>query len=144
MRHEIFMHVLFSTKSRLPTIPDDMKVRLWTQLESICKEDMIRVHATGGTTNHVHLLIEPPPTLSMEEMVLKIQAESSEWMNRQVDNFAWQEGYGACSISKSHLKRVVKHIQDQDQYHATMTYEEEFLNFLKENRIPYDPQDVFG
>lgn len=135
---------MFSTKGRHPIIPDDMKERLWTQLENICKEDKIGVYATGGTTNHVHLLVEPPPTLSMEEMVLKIQAESSEWMNRQVDNFAWQEGYGACSISKLYVGRVVKHIQNQEQYHAMTTYEEEFLNFLKENRIPYDPQDVFG
>jgi len=108
IRHEVFNHVMFSTKGRRPTIPEDMKECLWADIESICKEDKIGVHAIGGTTNHVHLLLEPPPTLSMEEMVLKIQAESAEWMNRQVDNFAWQEGYGACSISKSHVGRVVK------------------------------------
>ncbi len=100
MRHEIFIHVMFSTKGRRLTIPDDMKERLWTHMESICKEDKIGVHAIGGTTNHVHLMLEPPPTLSMEEMVLKIQAESAEWMNRQVDNFSWQEGYGACSCQQ--------------------------------------------
>ena len=44
----------------------------------------------------------------------------------------------------SSVKTVVKYIQNQEQYHATTTYEEEFLAFLKENRIPYDPQDVFG
>ncbi len=102
------------------------------------------MHAIGGTTNHVHLLLEPPPTISVEEMVLKIQATSAEWMNRHVDNFFWQEGYGGCSISKAHVGRVVKYIQHQEQYHASTTYEEEFLTFLKENRIPYDPQDVFG
>lgn len=144
MRHEIFIHVMFSTKGRRPTIPDDMKERLWAHMESICKEHKIGVHAIGGTTNHVHLILEPPPTLSMEEMVLKIQAESAEWLKRQMDSFAWQEGYGACTVSKSHVKRVVKDIQSQEQYHATTTYEEEFLTFLKENRIPYDPQDVFG
>jgi putative transposase len=65
-------------------------------------------------------------------------------MNRQVDHFSWQEGYGGCSISKAHVGSVVKYIQNQEQYHATTTYEEEFLTFLKENGIPYDPQDVFG
>jgi len=144
IRHELFIHVLFSTKGRLPTIPEDMKERLWIHMESICKEDKISLHAIGGTTNHVHLLLEPPPTLSMEEIVLKIQAKSAEWMNRRVDNFSWQEGYGGCSISKAHVERVVKYIKHQEHYHATTTYEEEFLNFLKENRIPYDPQDVFG
>jgi REP element-mobilizing transposase RayT len=144
MRYEVFNHVMFSTKGRHPTIPNDMKERLWAHLESICKVSKIGVHAIGGTTNHVHLLLEPPPTISMEEMVVKIQAASAEWMNRQLDNFSWQEGYGACSISKAHVASVVKYIQHQEQYHATTTYEEEFLTFLKENGIPYDPQDVFG
>jgi putative transposase len=144
IRHELFVHVMFSTKGRHPTIPEDLKERLWAHIESICKQDKIGVHAIGGTTNHVHLLLEPPPTSSMEEMVLKIQAESAEWMNRQVDNFSWQEGYGGCSISKAHVGRVVKYIQGQEQYHASTTYEEEFLTFLKENGIPYNPQDVFG
>jgi len=144
IRHELFVHVLFSTKGRLPTIPEDVKGRLWAYMETICKEDKIGVHAIGGTTNHVHLLLEPPPTISMEEMVLKIQAASAEWMNRHVENFSWQEGYGGCSISKAHVGSVVKYIQHQEQYHATTTYEEEFLTFLKENGIPYDPQDVFG
>ena len=144
IRHELFVHVLFSTKGRLPTIPEDVKGRLWAYMETICKEDKIGVHAIGGTTNHVHLLLEPPPTISMEEMVLKIQAASAEWMNRHVENFSWQEGYGGCSISKAHVGRVLKYIQNQEQYHASTTYEEEFLTFLKENRIPYDPQDVFG
>jgi len=62
IRHELFIHVLFSTKGRLPTIPEDMKERLWIHMESICKEDKISLHAIGGTTNHVHLLLEPPPT----------------------------------------------------------------------------------
>ena len=88
IRHELFVHVLFSTKGRQPTIPADMKERLWAHMRSICKEDKIGVHAIGGTTNHVHLLLEPPPTLSMEEIVLKIQAKSAEWMNRQVDHFS--------------------------------------------------------
>ncbi len=45
------------------------------------------MHAIGGTTKPVHLLLEPPPTISVEEMVLKIQATSAERINRHVDNF---------------------------------------------------------
>jgi len=123
MRHELFVHVMFSTKGRHPTIPDDMKERLWAHIENTCKKDKIGVHAIGGTANHVHLLLQPPPTISMEEMALKIHAASAECMNRQVNNFAWQEGDGGCSISKAHVGRVVKYIKHQEQYHATTTYE---------------------
>ena len=144
LRHEVFFHVMFSTKGREQTIPHELRGRLWAYMESVCSDNKISVHATGGAQNHVHLLIEPPPELSIEEIVLKIQATSLQWMGSHVDNFAWQEGYGACTIGKSDIKKVAKEIKNQDQYHATMTYEEEFLAFLKENRIPYDPQDVFG
>lgn len=144
LRHEVFFHVMFSTKGRRQTIPRELEDRLWAYMESVCSDNKISVHAAGGAQNHIHLLIEPPPELSIEEIVLKIQTTSSEWINGHVENFAWQEGYGACTISKSDIKKVAKEIKNQGQYHATMTYEEEFLAFLKENRIPYDPQDIFG
>jgi REP element-mobilizing transposase RayT len=144
LRHEVFFHVMFSTKGRQQTISHEIKDRLWAHMESVCNDDKISVHAVGGAQNHVHLLIEPPPEFSIEEIVLKIQATSLQWMKNRVDDFAWQEGYGACTVSKSDLQKVVKVIKNQDRYHATMTYEEEFLAFLKENGIPYDPQDVFG
>jgi hypothetical protein len=40
--------------------------------------------------------------------------------------------------------RLAEYIRNQEQIHATMTYEEEFIRFLEENQIEYDPEDVFG
>jgi REP element-mobilizing transposase RayT len=138
------MHVLFSTKGRKKSIPPKVQEPLWAHIVSFCKKDRITIHAVGGTSDHIHLLLEHPPTVSTDDLVLNIQEKSSQWMKGRVPGFAWQEGYGACSIGKSEVMRLAEYIRNQEQIHATMTYEEEFIRFLEENQIEYDPEDVFG
>ena len=50
--------------------------------------------------------------------------------------FAWQEGYGSFSVSYSVLNAVKNYIQNQKQHHATMTFDEEYLKFLKLHNRP--------
>jgi REP element-mobilizing transposase RayT len=121
-----------------------MQESLWAYIVSFCKKDRIIIHAIGGMSDHIHILLEHPPTISTDEMVLNIQKKSSQWMKRRVPGFAWQEGYGACSIGKSEITSLTEYIRNQEQVHATMTYEQEFIRFLEENQIEYDPEDVFG
>jgi REP element-mobilizing transposase RayT len=141
---ENIIHVVFSTKERRKTIAHEMKERLWAYMAAICKKDRIFVHAIGGIEDHVHLLLQIPATLSVAKAVLDVKANSSKWMSRQGDQFALQEGYGAFSVSRSDVKTVVQYIRNQEQHHAKMSFEEEFLALLKENDIDYDPRYVFG
>jgi hypothetical protein len=43
---------------------------------------------------------------------------------------AWQEGYGAFTISQSHIPRTIRHVQNQRQHHAKATFEVEYRQFL--------------
>lgn len=52
--------------------------------------------------------------------------------------FAWQEGYGAFSISGQGLPRVKAYIEQQAPHHQTMSFKEEFIDFLEKHQIPYD------
>jgi hypothetical protein len=38
-------------------------------------------------------------------------------------DFAWQEGYGAFTISQSHIPRTIRFVQNQRQHHAKATFE---------------------
>jgi putative transposase len=143
-RIENIVHIVFSTKERRKTIPHEMKERLWAYMAGICKKDKIFVHAIGGMEDHVHLLLQIPPTLSLAKAIMNVKANSSKWMSGQGSKFAWQEGYGAFSISRSDVKTVAEYIRNQEQHHAKMSFEEEFLGLLKQNGIEYDPRYVFG
>jgi putative transposase len=138
------IHIVFSTKERRKTIPSDMKERFWSYIAGICKHEKIFVHAIGGMEDHIHLLLQIPPTITLAKAVLAVKSNSSRWLKQQVHEFAWQEGYGAFSVSKSNIVAVVRYIQDQEKHHKKMSFEEEFMALLKKHGVEYDPKYVFG
>jgi REP element-mobilizing transposase RayT len=138
------MHVVFSTKERRKTIPTDMKERLWSYTAGICKHEKVFVHAIGGIEDHIHLLLQFPATIVISEAIKSIKANSSGWMSDAIDNFAWQVGYGAFSVSRSNIAAVIRYIHNQEKHHREMTFEDEFIALLKKHGIGYDPKYVFG
>ena len=46
-------------------------------------------------------------------------------------------------ISQSDLPAVVKYIRDQEQHHRKLSFQEEFITFLKAHRIPYDERYIW-
>ena len=147
MSHTYFqnvMHVVFSTKERRKTIPRDMKERLWAYTAGICKRQKVFVHAIGGMEDHIHLLLQFPATIAVSEAIKKIKANSSGWMSDEIGAFAWQAGYGGFGVSKSNIAAVVRYIQNQEQHHRKMTFEQEFVALLEKHGIEYDSRYVFG
>ena len=138
------IHVVFSTKDRAKLLPKDFQPRLWSYAAGICKKEGIFVHAIGGTDDHVHLLIQIPPSLALAKAVGTVKSNSSRWATEEGFPFAWQQGYAAFSVSASNLPAVVRYIQNQEAHHKKMTFETEFLALLKKHGLDYDPKFVFG
>jgi REP element-mobilizing transposase RayT len=138
------MHIVFSTKERRKIIPKQMKERLWAYAAGICQHQGIFVHSIGGKEDHIHLLLQFPPTLMIADSIRYIKSNSSGWMSHEIGRFAWQQGYGGFGVSKSNIAAVVRYIENQEQHHARMTFEEEFISLLEKHGIEYDPQYVFG
>lgn len=135
-----FMHIFFSTKDRLKLISKDHQSRTWGYLAGICHQHKIFVHEIGGMEDHVHMLLQIPPTITIADAVLNIKASSSKWMGRR---FAWQRGYGGFSVSKSNLATVARYIRNQAAHHRKMNYKDEFIALLEKHGIAYDPEDIF-
>jgi putative transposase len=77
-----------------------------------------------------------PPDMALSDAVRTLKASSSRWV-RQTDRlFAWQEGYGAFSVSPSQLERVKQYIANQPAHHARYSFEQEFLAMLQTANIP--------
>lgn len=101
----------------------------------------------GGVEDHVHSLFLIPPTIPLAKAVQILKACSSKRLNdigEAGKDFAWQEGYGAFSVSASHTDEVIKYIENQPAHHAKRSYEDEFLEFLKKYGVAYDPAHVLG
>jgi putative transposase len=138
------IHVVFSTKDRRKLMPNEFRPKMWAYATGICKKFNILVLAVGGTEDHIHFLIQIPPTLAVAKAVLAIKTNSSRWANEEGHKFAWQQGYGAFSVSSSVIPTVICYIQNQEAHHRKMSFDAEFLALLKKHAIEFDPKFVFG
>ena len=51
-----------------------------------------------------------------------------------------QEGYGAFTVSRSDIGEVTDYIASQEEHHRKRTFQEEYIAFLEEQWIEYDPR----
>jgi len=83
---------------------------------------------------HVHTLIDLPTNKSIEEVVQLLKGSSSHWINKDRllrGRFSWGRGYGAFSVSHSHVDRVAAYIANQEEHHRKKTFNQEFELFVK-------------
>ncbi len=140
-------HMVFSTKNRERWISPDVEERIWSYLGGIAKENKVHPIQIGGVEDHVHLLLGAPASLAPSKIAQLIKGGSSAWIHDTFPNmkgFAWQDGYGVFSVSKSNIPGVVEYIRGQREHHRTRTFQEEYLAFLKRHEIPYDERYVWG
>jgi putative transposase len=138
------VHVVFSTKDRRKLISKEFQPRMWAYAAGICKTHGILAHAIGGTGDHVHLLIQIPPSLALASAVNTIKTNTSRWANEEEVKFAWQQGYAAFSVSASNVLAVETYIRSQEAHHKKMSFDTEFLALLKRHGVDFDPKFVFG
>jgi REP element-mobilizing transposase RayT len=100
-------------------------------MAGIARNHDFLVLANGGIEDHVHLLIQLPPVLSLAKAVSLLKSNSSSWMSEHGMNFAWQEGYGAFSVIASNMETVKRYIANQEKHHRRWTFEDEFIALLK-------------
>jgi len=59
-----------------------------------------------------------------------------------VSNFAWQEGYGAFTVSPSEREAVRRYIEQQAEHHRTRTFREEYLELVRRSGVEFDERYV--
>ena len=140
----VLIHCIFSTKERRNSIPDDLREKLSMYFVGIGKGHDIPVLCAGGTANHAHLLIVLPATMNLAKAMQVLKANSSRWLGEHGFDFAWQDGYGAFSVSPSLLNVVQAYIRNQEEHHRKRSFEEEFRVLLEKSRVPYDAEKLFA
>ncbi len=142
----LLYHVVFSTKERRPFIDAELKPRLHGYLGGIATDiDCIPLQI-GGVADHVHLLLKFPAKLSVSEVMRVLKSNSSGWVHSQfvhLKKFAWQEGYGAFTVSPSKKAAVENYIANQEEHHRRRSFQEEFLAILERHEVEFDPLTIW-
>jgi putative transposase len=141
----LLTHVIFSTRDRRPDLDDGIRPRVFAYMGGIVREAGGGALAINGPADHVHLLLTLPAGLALADAMGVVKTNSSRWVHEQwpqLRSFAWQSGYGAFSVSRSNAAEVERYIGDQEAHHRTVSFQEEFLAFLKRHGVAYDPKYV--
>ena len=79
-RAQIYIHCVCETTNRQNLIPTGLLEELWAYHVGIGRNKGIPLLAVGGIENHIHLLIELPPTKSLAEAINIFKSNSSRWI----------------------------------------------------------------
>jgi putative transposase len=114
-------HVVFGTNNHESVIASDWRARLHAFLGGVIRPLNGVPEAVGGVADHVHLLVGLRATHTLSDALREIKSVSSAWVHKNVGvrSFAWQEGYGAFTVSASQLENVRAYIQQQEEHHRT-------------------------
>jgi REP element-mobilizing transposase RayT len=144
---QIYFHIVFSTKNRENLLHTDIETRVWAYIGGIARKHKMTALQVGGIDNHIHALVGVPTTASASQVAKYLKGDSSHWIHGEfpgLRSFAWQDGYGVFSVSKSLIPTVVDYIKRQREHHKRQTFEEEFVELLKLHEIDYDERYLWG
>lgn len=142
----ILIHVVFSTKDRVPLLDSSVRPSLYAYLASVARNADCECFRVGGVADHVHLAIGLSRTVTVAKLIEELKTSSSKWLKSQspgLMRFAWQRGYGSFSVGPSDLNALVQYIDHQEEHHRTRTFQEEYRAFLTKYGIPFDERYVW-
>ena len=126
---KIYIHLVFSTKGRTQTLPKQHLNEVHAYIANLLNNNNCPAILVGGTYDHVHILYTQSKTSTLSDTIRLIKANTSRWINSKNGGhtpFAWQDGYGAFSISHNHVDAVKQYISNQAEHHHTIDFKEEF------------------
>lgn len=144
--HQIYIQTVFAVKYRQAVIEKEWRSKLFGVIGNLINEANCKTIIVNGVEDHVHCFIGLRPAISVSELMKTVKAKSSKYINDHSltpEHFEWQEGYGVFSYSRSHIDRVYKYIQNQEEHHKKQRFRDEYLDLLKEFGVDYDEQYIF-
>ena len=142
---QIYLHLVFAVQNRMSLIQLEWKDELYKYITGIVQNNGHKLIAINGVANHIHIAVGYKPHQLIPDLLHDIKGDSSKWINNKKlvkGKFNWQEGYGAFSFSNSHIDRVVKYINNQEEHHKQESFRDEYRLFLKKYDILFDEKYI--
>jgi len=142
---QIYLHIVFSTKDRAPFLHDPtVRDEAHKYLGGTCNHLGCQILIVGGVADHVHILCQFGRTITIADLVKELKRESSQSLKAKAGrDFYWQKGYGAFSISPSHVEPLRLYIANQEEHHRVKTFQDEFRDLLRKYGLEWDERYVW-
>ncbi|MBI1909794.1 MAG: IS200/IS605 family transposase [Deltaproteobacteria bacterium] len=118
--HRLFYHLVWSTKNREPFIQPEVEKRLYPFLRKKTVELNGVFLEMNGIEDHLHLLVQLPPTQNLARFMKDLKGSSSHYLTNTSGlgvDFKWQVGYGVFTVSEDVIPRIRQYIRNQKEHH---------------------------
>jgi putative transposase len=144
---QIYVHIVFSTKHRQPFLTNGkLRSECHAYLAGTCKRRGSPSLLVGGVADHVHILCSLGREESVAVLIRELKRESSKALKEKstdLRDFYWQAGYGAFSVSPSHVEALKRYIVNQEEHHRRESFQDEFRRLLRKYAVPFDERYVW-
>jgi putative transposase len=143
---KMYVHIVFGTKHREPTIKDEIQDELYRYIGKICSELECYPIQIGGYYDHVHILCVLSKKITLITLLEEVKKNSSKWIKTKGDDyggFYWQGGYAAFSVGSSELERLISYIRNQREHHSKLSYQDECRKLFKRYGVDFDEKYVW-
>ena len=109
---------------------------MWKHIYENAKKKGIFIDFINGYQEHCHCLVSLGDNQTLRQLMQHIKGESSHWINKEQllkEKFEWQDEYFAVSVSESMVDKVRNYIRNQENHHASKTWNEEYNEFIEKN-----------
>ncbi len=139
-----WIHLVWGTLKREKTLAREARQQVSRFLYDYARSKSIPMEINFVNADHVHSLIDLPPGVTIEEAVKLLKGASSHWINQERvtrTKFSWARGYGAFSVSQSHVQKVKDYIQGQEEHHRQRSFGEEYARILGAYGMREEPEN---
>ncbi len=125
-------HLVWVTKYRYPVLKGGIQKRCRELIIQICDSEDVRIQKGVVSKDHIHMLIEYPPSKSISELVKRLKGRTSRLLQQEYPELKkrywgkhfWAIGYGAWStgnVSEAVVEEYLEHHrepsnQDNDNF----------------------------
>lgn len=135
-KNKIWIHAVWSTKKRTSLINPQVEKRIYQFMKEQFQNQGCKVQIINGMPDHVHCLFLLSRKKSVAEVVKQVKGSTSYFINQNkiiAENFAWQTGYAAFSVSESIIDKVYFYIKNQKAHHLGQDFNEELNDLCRTN-----------
>ena len=144
---QIYIQLIFAVKRREALIAKSWREDLFRYTTGVVQGHGQKLLAVGGVEDHIHIFFGYDNLMvKIPDLVRETKKATNAWVNDNRKSpyyFEWQDGYGAFSYSRSQMDAVCQYVLTQEEHHKTVTFREEYLNFLEKFEVPYDERYIF-
>jgi len=132
---KIMLHCVWGTKSWAPFLTKDIRVQVIEHIRVNAKSKSIFIDTINGHVDHLHAIISLGAKQNIADVMQLIKGEAAFWINNKTtlvkQKFEWADEYFAVSVSESQLDKVRKYVNNQEQHHKKITFQQEYDEFMK-------------